>query len=46
MSKDEHIELLQIKDQELDGMKNEILKEQQCLVGNDKPLHKHVRKLF
>lgn len=29
MSKDEHIELLQIKDQELDGMKNEILKEQQ-----------------
>merc|ERR1712218_62084 len=29
MSKDEHIELLQMKDNELDGMKNEILKEQQ-----------------
>ena len=29
MSKDEHIELLQMKDEEIDGMKNEILKEQQ-----------------
>merc|ERR1711902_276690 len=29
MSKDEYIELLQMKDEEIDGMKNEILKEQQ-----------------
>ena len=29
MTQDEHIELLQMKDEELDGLKNEIMKEQQ-----------------
>ena len=29
MTKDEQIELLQLKDEEIDGMKNELLREQQ-----------------
>ena len=29
MTQDEHIELLQLKDEELDGLKTEIMKEQQ-----------------
>ena len=29
MTQDEHIELLQMKDEELDGLKTEIMKEQQ-----------------